>query len=48
MTCATFYSTFSIIEDEEIATHGRYLSRDLCLAYMNALAAGEPGADIRL
>lgn len=29
------YSTFSIIEDEEIAAHGRYLSCDLCLAYMN-------------
>jgi hypothetical protein len=42
------YSTFSIIEDEEIATHGRYLSRDLCLAYMNALAAGDPDAKIEL
>jgi hypothetical protein len=26
----------------------RYRSRDLCLAYMNALAAGDPDADIDL
>src|ERR1019366_1959096 len=42
------YSTFSSIGDEEIATHGRYLSCDLCLAYMNALAAGDPDAKIEL
>jgi hypothetical protein len=41
------YSTFPIVEREETAAHGRYLSRDLCLAYMNALAAGDPDADVR-
>lgn len=39
------YSTFPIVEREEIAEYGRYLSRDLCLAYMNALAAGHPDAE---
>jgi hypothetical protein len=33
---------------EDIAAHGRYLSRDLCLAYINALAAGDPDATIAL
>lgn len=42
------YSTFPIVEREEMQAHGRYLSRDLCLAWMNALAAGQPDADIRL
>lgn len=42
------YSTFSIIKDEETVAHGRYLSLDLCLAYMSALAAGDPDADICL
>jgi hypothetical protein len=42
------YSTFPIVEREETATHGRYLSKDLCLAWMNALAAGNPDAEIRL
>jgi hypothetical protein len=41
------YSTFPIVEREEVAAHGRYRSRELCLAYMNALAAGDPDADIR-
>ena len=36
------YSTFPIVERQEIAEHNRYLSRDLCLAYMNVLAAGNP------
>ncbi len=39
------YSTFPIVEREETAAHGRYLSRDLCLAYMNALAAGHADAE---
>ena len=39
------YSTFPIVEREETTAHGRYLSRDLCLAYMNALAAGDPDAE---
>jgi hypothetical protein len=42
------YSTFPIIEREEITSYGRYRSRDLCLAYMSALAAGDPDAEINL
>lgn len=42
------YSTFPIVEREEIVTYGRYRSRDLCLAYMSALAAEEPDAEIDL
>ena len=37
-------STFPIVERQEFTTHGSYRSRDLCLAYMNALAAGQPDA----
>ena len=40
------YSTFPIIERQERARYGAYRSRDLCLAWMNALAAGEPDAEI--
>ena len=39
------YSTFPIVEQQETADYGRYLSRDLCLAYMNALAAGDADAE---
>lgn len=39
------YSTFPIVERGEMETHGRYLSRDLCLAYLNALLAGQPDAE---
>jgi hypothetical protein len=42
------YSTFPIVEREEAAAYGRYRSRDLCLAYMSALAAGDPDAHIDL
>jgi hypothetical protein len=42
------YSTFPITEREEIAAFGRYQSRDLCLAWMNALTAGDLEAQIRL
>lgn len=42
------YSTFSIVKREETALYGRYLSRDLCLAYISALAAGDSDADIQL
>lgn len=42
------YSTFPIVEREETAAFGSYRSRELCLAYINALAAGNPDADIRL
>ena len=37
------YSTFPIVEREELAKYGAYRSRDLCLSWMNALAAGQPG-----
>jgi hypothetical protein len=40
------FSTFPIVEREDNESWGRYLSRDLTLAYMNALAAGDP--DIRI
>ena len=40
------YSTFPIVERQEKATYGRYRSRDLCLAWMNALAAGHPDAEV--
>lgn len=41
------FSTFPIVEREEMERYGGYRSRDLCLAYMNALAAGDPDAEIR-
>ncbi len=40
------YSTFPSIERVETETHGRYRSRDLCLAWMNALEAGDPFAGV--
>lgn len=42
------YSTFPIVERQEKAAYGIYRSRDLCLAYMNALADGNPDAEIKL
>lgn len=43
------YSTFPIVEREEKAKYdGVYRSCELCLAYMNALAAGNPDAEVRL
>jgi hypothetical protein len=42
------YSTFPIVEREEMDAFGRYRSRDLCLAYMNALAADDPDVEIDL
>lgn len=42
------YSTFPIVEREEMDAYDRDRSRDLCLAYMNALAAGDPDADVDL
>ena len=42
------YSTFPIVERHETIVHGCYYSRDLCLAYMNALAAGNPDAEVQL
>ncbi|MCA3717618.1 MAG: restriction endonuclease, partial [Brevundimonas sp.] len=40
------YSTFPIVEREEIARWGSYRSRDLALAWINALMAGQPDAEI--
>jgi hypothetical protein len=43
------YSTFPIVERlEKEAYDGRYRSCELCLAYMNALAAGGSDADVAL
>ena len=42
------YSTFPIVEREETAAYGVYRSCDLCLAWMNALTAGNPDAEIAL
>jgi hypothetical protein len=43
------YSTFPIVEREEKAAYGgRYRSCELCLAWMSALAAGDPDAKIDL
>ena len=40
------YSTFPIVERQETEATGRYRSRDLCLAWINALAAGHQDAEI--
>ena len=42
------FSTFPIIESQETKIYGIYRSCELCLAYMNAFASGEPGAEITL
>ena len=42
------YSTFPIVQREEEKAWGRYRSRDLCLAWLSALTAGKPDADIEL
>ena len=42
------YSTFPIVERQEMQAHGCYHSRELCLTWINALAAGNPNAEIRL
>ena len=41
------YSAFSTIRSREIQAFGSFSSRDLCLSYMNALAAGQPDASIQ-
>ncbi|WP_198526971.1 hypothetical protein [Sphingomonas sp. Ant20] len=40
------FSTFPIVEREETARWGRYRSRDLTLAWISALNAGQPHAEI--
>ncbi len=47
-TIGYIYSTFPILEREEKVTYGRYMSRDLCLLYINALAAGDPDVTISI
>lgn len=42
------YSTFPIVEREETSKYGNYRSRELCLAWVSALAAGHPDAEIDL
>lgn len=42
------YSTFPIVAKDETVAFGTHRSRDLCLAWMNAFAAGNPDAEIRL
>jgi len=42
------YSTFPIVEREEQSKYGKFRSCELCLAYMNALSAGNPDAEIKL
>ncbi|MDE0270979.1 MAG: restriction endonuclease [Gammaproteobacteria bacterium] len=40
------YAGFPIVERQETAAYGHYRTRDLCLAWMNALAAGQPHAEV--
>jgi hypothetical protein len=40
------YSTFPIVERQEMAAYNHYRSRDLCLAYVNTLSAGQPDAEV--
>ncbi|MDI4654927.1 Eco57I restriction-modification methylase domain-containing protein [Xanthobacter autotrophicus] len=40
------FSTFPILEREEMAKFGQYRSRDLTLAWINALMAGQPDVEI--
>lgn len=47
-TASYIFSTFPIVERADIAAHGLFVTRDLCLAYINALAAGDPDAQIEL
>jgi hypothetical protein len=42
------YSTFPIVERQETDLYGRYQSREIGLAYVNALAAGDPDAAVRV
>jgi hypothetical protein len=41
------FSTFPIVEREEQSRWGTYRSRDLTLAWISALAAGRPDADVK-
>jgi hypothetical protein len=37
-----------IVQREEMVAHKRYVSRDTCLMYLNALEAADPDADVRI
>ena len=39
-------STFPIVAEKEAENWGSYRSQDLCLAWINALIAGQPDAEI--
>jgi hypothetical protein len=39
---------FPIVREDDEKTHGRFLTRDLVLAYMNAVAAGDLEQQVRL
>ena len=41
------YSTFPIVERQEMTAYGHYRTRELCLAWMNALAAGRPDTELK-
>ena len=41
------YSTFPIVERQEIRDHWRFLTRDLAKHWINALQAGRPDAEIK-
>ena len=38
---AYILDTFPIVREQDEKVHGRYLTRDMILAYMNAVAAGD-------
>ena len=40
------YSTFPIVKRQQTQAYGSYRSRELCLAWVNALSAGNPDAEI--
>ncbi len=42
------YSTFPILEREDRARWSSYRSRELCLAWINALLAGQPDAEVEV
>ena len=42
------YSTFPIVEGQEIANYGSYRSCELCLTWISALSADDPDAQINL
>ena len=45
---AYILDTFSIVREQHEKAHGRFLTKDLILAYMNAVAAGDLQTVVRL